>query len=312
MAVDPRDRAGPAERAVTGEQILVGYDGSPDAAFALKWALDEASRSGRPVRLAYVFEWLTVVGWLGPGVAPGAWPDETARREVEELVRRAAAEAAAAHPDLDVTGEVFDGPPALVLQEHSAQAALLVLGSRGHGGFGGLLAGSTAVAVTAHAHCPVVVLRTPSETAPAAPSDGPVVVGVDGSDVSLAALGFAVERAAQRRVPLRVIRAWSPPEPPWRGPGGGAATDADEATAAERDAVNGSLAPWRQSFPELAISVEVAAGGPASLLVEASRGAQLVAVGSRGRGGLRGMLLGSVSQQLIQHALCPVAVVRER
>ncbi|WBB70171.1 universal stress protein [Micromonospora sp. WMMD812] len=295
---------------MSGDHILVGYDGSPDAALALTWALDEAGRSGQPVRLAYVFEWITVVGWLGPGVAPGVWPDETARREVEELVRRAAADAADAHPDLDVTGEVLDGPPALLLQERSAGAALLVLGSRGHGGFGGLLVGSTAVAVAAHAHCPVVVVRTPSGAAPAAPPDGPVVVGVDGSDPSLVALGFAVERAAQRRAPLRVVRAWSPPGPPWQG--GGPATGQDEAVAAERAAVEDSLAPWRQTFPELAVTVDVVAGSPASLLVEASRSAQLVTVGSRGRGGLRGMLLGSVSQQLIQHALCPIAVVRER
>ncbi|RQX46511.1 universal stress protein UspA, partial [Micromonospora chalcea] len=115
------------------EEILVGYDGSPDAAVALNWALDEAGRSGRPVRLAYVFEWLTVTGWIGPGVAPGVWPDEAARRQVEELVRKAAADAAADRPGLTVHGEVFDGPPALVLQERSAEAGMLVLGSRGHG-----------------------------------------------------------------------------------------------------------------------------------------------------------------------------------
>ncbi|MFC3505376.1 universal stress protein [Micromonospora krabiensis] len=295
---------------MSGGPILVGYDGSPDAGHALAWALDEAGRSGRPVRLAYVFEWVTVVGWLGPGVAPGVWPDETARREVEQLVHRAAADAAAAHPDLDVAGEVFDGPPALVLQERSAQADLLVLGGRGHGGFGGLLVGSTAVAVTAHARCPVVVVRSPPETAPAAPADGPVVVGFDGSDPSLVALGFAVERAEQREVPLRVVRAWSPSGPPWRG--GGAPADQEDALAAERAAVEAALAPVRKTYPGLAVTVDVAAGSPASLLVEASRSAQLVAVGSRGRGGLRGMLLGSVSQQLIQHAIAPVAVVRER
>ncbi|MGK5739206.1 universal stress protein [Micromonospora sp. URMC 103] len=303
MAVDPRDRAGSADGAVSGGDILVGYDGSADAQLALRWALDEGGRSGRPVRLAYVFEWMTVGDWLGPGVAPGVWPNETARRKVEELVRRAVADAARAHPDLDVTGEVYDGPPPLVLQERSAEAALLVLGSRGHGGFGGLLVGSTAVAVTAHADCPVVVVR-----APAAPEDGPVVVGVDGSAQSLVALGFAAERAARRRVPLRALRAWSPP--------GTARSDsereADETAAAERAAVEEALAPWRRSFPHLAATVEVTAGNPASLLVDASGGAQLVAVGTRGHGGLRGMLLGSVSQQLIQHARCPVAVVRER
>ncbi|PGH45946.1 Nucleotide-binding universal stress protein, UspA family [Micromonospora sediminicola] len=287
---------------MSDDEILVGYDGSTDASVALDWALDEAGRSGRPVRLAYVFEWLTVAGWIGPGVAPGVWPDETARRQVEELVRKAAADAAAERPGLTVHGEVFDGPPALVLQERSAGAGMLVLGSRGHGGFGGLLAGSTAVSVTAHAHCPVVVVRDGQ-----AATSGPVVVGSDGSPSALRALGFAVERAAQRDVPLRVLRAWEPPGDRWVPPD----FDPQETAATERAAAEAELAPWRESFPDVPVEIEAVPGSAAALLVEASRSAQLVVVGSRGRGGLRGMLLGSVSQQLIQHAHCPVAVVRE-
>ncbi|MFC0003899.1 universal stress protein [Micromonospora siamensis] len=284
---------------MSSDEILVGYDGSADATVALEWALAEAGRSGRPVRLAYVFEWLTVAGWVGPGIAPGVWPDDTARREVEELVRRAAADAAARHPGLTVHGEVFDGPPALVLQERSAEADLLVLGSRGHGGFGGLLVGSTAVSVTAHAHCPVVVVRE-SHPEP----NGPVVVGFDGSESAHLALGFAVERAAQRACPLRVLRV---------SQAGRLSADEAAATLADdRTATEEAVAQWRETFPELAVSVDVTAGSPAAELVEASRAAQLVVVGSRGRGGLRGMLLGSVSQQLIQHAYCPVAVARER
>ncbi|SBT37095.1 universal stress protein [Micromonospora auratinigra] len=288
---------------MSSPEILVGYDGSADATVALNWAMDEAGRSGRPVRLAYVFEWLTVAGWIGPGVAPGIWPDETARRQVEDLVRKAAADAAAERPGLTVHGEVFDGPPALVLQERSTEAGMLVLGSRGHGGFGGLLAGSTAVSVTAHAHCPVVVVR---DGRPA--TSGPVVAGVDGSESALRALGFAVERAAQRDVPLRVLRTWEPPGDRWVPPD----FDPQQAAAAEREAVEADLAQWRETFPDVPVEVRVEPGNPAAQLVEASREAQLVVVGSRGRGGLRGMLLGSVSQQLIHHAHCPVAVVRER
>ncbi|GGM32185.1 universal stress protein [Micromonospora yangpuensis] len=299
---------------MSDEEILVGYDGSADADVALAWALDEAAHSGRPVRLAYVFEWLTVAGWIGPGVAPGMWPDDTARRQVEELVQRAAGDAAARHPGLTVHGEVFDGPPSLVLQERSAQAGLLVLGSRGHGGFAGLLVGSTAVSVSAHAHCPVVIVRTDTGGGGAGAGDavvpgrrsGPVVVGVDGSDSSLLALGWAVERAAQRGVPLRVVRAWSPAQ--YRSQG----FDADEAAATEQTAVADALAPWRETFPAVPVDVEVATQSPQSLLLAASRDAQLVVVGTRGRGGLRGMLLGSVSQQLIQHAASPVAVIRQR
>ncbi|MEU1686417.1 universal stress protein [Micromonospora sp. NPDC005707] len=288
---------------MNGEEILVGYDGSADASVALNWALDEAGRSGRPVRLAYVFEWLTVAGWIGPGVAPGVWPDETARRQVEDLVRKAAADAAADRPGLTVHGEVFDGPPALVLQERSTEAAMLVLGSRGHGGFAGLLAGSTAISVAAHAHCPVIVVRDGRPV-----TSGPVVVGADGSPSSVEALGFAVERAAQRDVPVRALRVWEPPSEGRVPPG----FDAEEANATERAAAEADLAPWRESFPDVPVEVVANPGRPAALLIEESRTAQLVVVGSRGRGGLRGMLLGSVSQQLIHHAQCPVAVVRER
>ncbi|WP_328338621.1 universal stress protein [Micromonospora sp. NBC_00421] len=285
------------------DEILVGYDGSADAGFALDWALAEAQRSGRPVRLAYVFEWLTVAGWVGPGVAPGIWPDDDARRQVDELVQKAASDAAAGCPGVAVHGEVFDGPPALVLEERSAEAGLLVLGSRGHGGFAGLLAGSTAVSVAAHGHCPVVVVREGQ-----AKAAGPVVVGFDGSDQARTALGFAVERAAQRDTPLRVLRASAPPDDRWRP----SEPYAEATLAADRVEIEEALAGWRETFPDVPVTVEIAPARPAAALVEASREAQLVVVGSRGRGGLRGMLLGSVGQQLIQHAHCPVAVVRER
>jgi nucleotide-binding universal stress UspA family protein len=106
-----------------------------------------------------------------------------------------------------------------------------------------------------------------------------VVVGVDGSDSSLLALGFAVERAAQRGVPLHVVRVWEPPAARWRPPG----FDPDEATATERAALEEPLEQWRRTFPNVETTVEVAAGNPASTLVEASRDAQLVVIGTRGR-----------------------------
>ncbi len=284
---------------MNGTEILVGYDGSPDAVRAQEWARAEAARSGRSVHLAYVFEWLTMAGWTGPGGGPSIWPDDAARRQAEKLVRQAAADATS--PELTVTGELYEGPPALVLQELSARAGLLVVGSRGLGGFAGLLVGSTAGSVAAHAHCPVVVVRRDADRRG---QTGHVTAGVDGSEPSLLALGFAVEQAAARKVTLHVLRAWRPspgPRPP-------SAPDAQAVHAELEEA----LARWRRAFPDLQITVEVAKGNPTELLVTASRNAQLVVVGSRGRGGLAGMLLGSVSQQLLHHAHSPVAVVRER
>lgn len=286
-------------------EILVGYDGSEESRGALRWALDEAGRSGRPVRLAYAFEWLDVGGWVGPGAAAGIWPDELARREIDELVRDAVTDAARTHPDLHVRGEVVDGPATLVLQEASKQAGILVLGSRGHGGFTGLLAGSTTVSVTTHAHCPVVVVRgVHPESGTRA---GNVVVGLDGSESSLVALRFAFEQATGRGVPLHVIRAWSRPVPRWTPPD----LHLDDVAARVREDLAGQLADWERQYPQVTVTTEVPTGQPAATLVEASRSAQLLVVGSRGHGGLAGMLLGSVSQQLIHHALCPVAVVHE-
>jgi nucleotide-binding universal stress UspA family protein len=281
--------------------ILVGYDGSEEARAALGWALDEAACTDRPVQLLFALEWVNVGGWIGPGVGPDPWPDEANRREIEAMLRSTAADATASHPGVSVRGEVFDGSAAVLLQERSARAALVVLGSRGHGGFAGLVAGSTAVAVTSHAHCPVVVVRVP------AVPGRPVVVGVDGSEYSLLALGFAFDRAERRGVALRVIRAWTPPATPWRSP----EVDLERINGTERTTMRELLAGWSDRYPGVNVTVDVLAGSPAAALVEATRTAQLAVVGSRGRGGFRGLLLGSVSQQLLQHGECPVAVVRE-
>ncbi|GAB3155613.1 universal stress protein [Micromonospora sonneratiae] len=289
----------------TPHPILVGYDGSDGSRAAVAWALDEGARSGAPVVLAYAFEWMTTAGWIGPGIGVGVWPDDVARKEIESLLRETVAEAARTHPGVDVRGELLDGPPAPLLQDRSAKASVVVLGSRGHGGFAGLLAGSTTVSVSAHAHCPVVVVRDPEPVGSARP--GPVVVGVDGSEESLLALDFALDRADGWKVPVRVIRVWAPPAAKWHPP----EADLARITDSELAAVQEMLIAWREKYPGVTITPEVIIEQPTSALIKASVDARLIVVGSRGRGGFRGMLLGSVSQQLMQHSQCPVAVVRE-
>ncbi|MEV1286495.1 universal stress protein [Micromonospora sp. NPDC049679] len=285
---------------MTTRPILVGYDGSPQSQTALTWALDEAARTHAPVLLAYAFEWFAVAAPIAPEVAN--WPDATARRDAEAMVHVAAAEAAEAHPDVTITGVLVDGPAAVTLTEKSRQASLVVLGNRGHGGFADLLVGSTSVAVSAHAHCPVVVVRgEPTERR------GHIVVGVDGSPCSLLALGYAIEQATERDVHLHVIRTWTPPPPQYTP----LTYDPAKISAAERDALDDLLRNWRDKYPQVQVTAEVVADSPSRVLVNASRNAQLVVVGSRGRGGFRGLLLGSVSQQLLHHSHCPVAVVRE-
>jgi nucleotide-binding universal stress UspA family protein len=288
---------------MTTNPIIVGYDGSDGARAALDWALEEGCGTGAEVRLLFAADWLAVARPIAPG--PPSGPRETASTDAQLMIDSAVAAAKKAHPGVRVTGTVVRGGAAALLLEQSRYASLAVLGSRGHGGFTGLLLGSTGVAVTAHAHCPVVVVRGGPRGTRARP--GHVVAGVDGSRCAQSALGYAFEQAATRRVNLHVVRAWTPPTPRWTPPG----VDQREITAAGRRDLNDLLAGWRDTYPDVSVTAEVIARAPASALIDATRNAQLVVVGSRGRGGFAGLLLGSVSQQLLHHSHCPVAVVRE-
>ncbi|MFB6398638.1 universal stress protein [Polymorphospora lycopeni] len=282
--------------------ILVGYDHSPGSEAALGWALDEAARTGRSVLVAHASEWLTI----SPPVIIGAqpWPDERAREAAQQALDAAVAAASERRDGVVVRGVLADGPPNQRLTELTRDAALAVLGNRGHGGFSGLLLGSTSVSVTAHAHCPVIVVR-PDEPGVAT---GDVVVGVDGSACSVTALDFAFDTAAERDAPLLVVGAWNIPSVPWRPPG----VDVEQMAATERRSLEQLVEERRHRHPAVAVRTEVVADSPAHALMQASAGARLLVVGSRGRGGLRGLLLGSVSQQMLHHARCPVAVVHER
>jgi nucleotide-binding universal stress UspA family protein len=178
-----------------------------------------------------------------------------------------------------------------------------VVGSRGHGGFVGALLGSVSQHCVHHATCPVVVVRGPDTPR----RDGPIVVGLDGSPQSEAALAFAVEAAVARRVPLRAVRVWLDPAVPYvvTGP-----TDWDEEVKRQQGLLAEQLVGWREKYPDLRVEPILMQDRPAHALAQSTGDAQLVVVGSRGRGGLTGMLLGSVSQAMLQHAECPVAVVR--
>ncbi|BCB91895.1 universal stress protein [Phytohabitans suffuscus] len=250
--------------------IVVGYDASQGAEAALAWALDHSSRSGMPITLAFAVEWQ---GFAGPlGLAPAVWPDESARAAGEEAMTAAVARARQSHPDVTISGTVTSGDAAAVLVAQSRQAALVVMGARGHSRFADLMVGSTSTSVSAHAHCPVVVVRGEQP-----PSGGPVVVGYDGSDLARLAVEFAFTEAATRGAGLRLIHAWTPPPPRLQPPG----FDLRLQTAAEQSELAEVAARWQDKYPEVQVSVEAVAGPAAQALVEASRDARLVVVGSR-------------------------------
>jgi nucleotide-binding universal stress UspA family protein len=281
--------------------IVVGVDGSPASRAAIDLAIREARLHGRPLRLVHAFVWPTLGVYVGP--SPQGPPEGGLAAEADRLLREALAYATEGGADLEITGEVVTGAEAPVLLGEAGHAALIVLGSRGLGGFTGLLVGSVAQQVVSYAPGPVLVVRGESR------ETGPVVVGVDGSDVSGDALEFAIVEAAARGADLVVLSTW------WRVPDTREAElplvyDIDDVQESQRRMVAGMVAKHRDRFPDLTVREEVRHGRAARALVEASATAQLVVVGARGRGGFAGLLLGSVSQALLHHAHCPVAVVR--
>ncbi|WP_405096021.1 universal stress protein [Micromonospora sp. NBC_01412] len=284
--------------------VVVGVDGSAIALDAVRTAAREAASRRRPLRIVHAFIWPLMRVTVDP--APGAPAGAGLRNQAERYVAEAVTEAGRIAPEVVVTGAVVDGSPAPVLLAESRDASLLVLGSRGLGGFAGLLIGSATVQLSARAACPVLVVRGESR------ADGPVVVGVDGSELSTEAVGFAFDEAARRGVPLVAVHTWLYPAP--LGPGDILPLVYDlEALAAEEErALAESVAGFAAQYPDVPVQQRLTRGSPAGVLVEESKTAQLVVVGARGRGALAGLLLGSVSHAVLQHAHSPVAILHHR
>jgi nucleotide-binding universal stress UspA family protein len=284
--------------------VVVGVDGSGSAYRAVEWAAAEAVRRGAELRLVRAFSWTTSERPIRDGGRVAQYRDELLKI-ARGQVARAARIAADVRPEVETTTQVAIGAPIEVLGSEARRAQLLVLGDRGLGGLAGLLLGSVAVGLAAHGACPVVIVR--GERAGAGNDESPVVVGIDDSPISEAALAFAFDAAAARGVGLVVVHAWSPtaiddalaPVMDWD-----AATAEEDALLAER------LAGWEQKHPEVAVRRTVVRNGAVRSLVAASREAQLVVVGSRGRGNATGLLLGSVSHGVLHASHCPVAIVR--
>lgn len=282
--------------------IVVGVDGSTSALDAVRWAAQECARHRVPLRLVH--------GYLLPtrGYPEIVMTGNEVRQAMENQARQwldEAREAArAVAPDVAVDTElVLEGPVPLLIGQ-SREARLVVLGSQGLGGFTGLLVGSTAVALAAHGKCPVVVVRG------TAAEGGPVVVGVDGSPASEAAIAFAFEAASTRGVPLTAVMTWT--DFLVDSPYGEArlAIDWAQVEEAEFRLLAQRLAGWQEKFPDVHVDRLVLRDRPVRALLRLAAEAQLLVVGSRGHGGFTGMLLGSTSQALVYHSPCPIAVVR--
>ena len=287
-------------------KIVVGYDGSVTSRRAVTWALQEARSRELSVVLVRSYEPPATSVALGyGGVVPATLVEDLRAEEERELtvgVESAAAEA----PGVEVTGRVLVGSPASVLLGQADTASMIVLGSRGLGGFRGLLLGSVGQQVSSHAHVPVVIVRGASDRQP----NGRVLVAVDGSPASRAAIGYAFDYAARHRMSLHAIHAWEVPVFDAPGVTVPPSLAFEEVEDEEIRLTSETLAGWRQDFPDVAVTDEAMHGSAERLVVEASADADLLVVGSRGRGGFAGLLLGSVSQAALHHSHCPVVVVR--
>lgn len=283
--------------------IVVGLDDSPQSSRALDWAIVEATNRSVPLHLLHALE-TGVTVWspimiVHTDLDDQRWMIEAALKRVHKLA-----------PDLRVTSAIATGPAWAALEAASEAADTVVVGAHGRGVVGSAVLGSTSLHVANHARCPVVVVREPSDDTAAHP-EGPVVVGFDGSPLSDDALAYAFAAAAQHRLPLDLVIAWD--------------TDVlamyrlapslvDEVRAAaehhRHELAEAAAAPWVEKFPQVEVRVHVTPEPAAQALVDRSRGAALVVVGSRGLGNLRGALLGSVSAEALRHAHSPVAIVR--
>jgi nucleotide-binding universal stress UspA family protein len=281
------------EVAMTGTThgIVAGYDGSPGAAQALRWAAREAWARGTTLTVC--------LAWTPDHME---LPTESAlcdlaRQHGQEVLTRGLPYAESVlgpdrvHPDLAA------GPAAQVLCERSRAADMVVAGSCGHGELPGLRLGSVSWQVAGHAFGPVVVVR--GAWRPANQVPGPVVLGADGSPAGQAAITFAFEEAALRDVPLVTVCALT--DAPGR---------LGESHQVEED-FDHALAVAAKEHPDVSVVRQVLPGTPRAALLSAAAGAQLLVVGARGRGGFDEMSLGSIAEAVLLYAPGPVAVVRQ-
>ncbi|MER6671841.1 universal stress protein [Streptomyces sp. NPDC000983] len=285
--------------------VVVGVDGSEQSLDAVRVAAREAGLRGVGLRLVHAFGWPS--SHVPPRMAPWSPASAGVRDLVDDVLGEAERLARTVAPGAEIAREVVLGEPVTVLELESRTACLAVVGSRGLSRFGSLLLGSTASHLAAHSRCPVLVVGGLPDPA------GPVLLAVDGSPRSAAAVEFAFTHASLHGTGLLALHAWntrtervyeSPGDPPFVTYDEGRLRDEEERVLAE------ALGGLGERFPDVEVVSRLVRGRIRHTLIEASAEAGLVVVGARGHGGFGGLLLGSVSQAVLHHARCPVAVVR--
>ncbi|MEV6523771.1 universal stress protein [Longispora sp. NPDC051575] len=284
--------------------VVVGVDGSAFADAALDVAADQAAARGLPLEIMHGF----VLPTLNSSLMAVPYPPEFTMPppEVAETLARAETRVERRHPGLDVDTHLIHTTPAAWLVERSAHAALVVVGSRGTGGFAGLMLGAVSGQVATHAACPVMVVRGETDR----PATAPVLVGVDDREHSVAALEFAFAEADRRGAPLRALYVWHTVPEAGTGSGTQPGSTFIEAVETSERVLAEAMAGFAEKYPQVQVTRALSHDrNPAEILLEESALASLVVVGSRGRGEVVSLLLGSVGYTLIHHADCPVVIV---
>lgn len=282
-------------------RIVVGMDSSDGARYAATWAAQEAKLRGRGLTLAHSVIPTVAAGAFGMGVPPRI-------DLIDELRESAAAELTRMAADLDcpdVLVHVEVGTPSGLLLLASENAELIVLGSRGRGGFAGLLLGSVGTQVTSHADCPVIVMRQAPRIGAAE-----IVVGIDGSPHSLAALEFAFDAASRRQWKITAVHAWDVPSYDLIiSPDGPIPIPMEHVADDEVRLSAEILAGFTERYPDVQVAERLVRSPAIQAILETATEAALIVLGTRGRNAAIGALLGSVSNGVLHKATCPVAVV---
>lgn len=284
-------------------RLSVAVDASAGSDAATRWAAREAVLRSASVTLIHVVTPVTV-GWPTPRQDGNItqWQKDEAEqvlKEAEETLRTSSVDAAT----LTVQSKVLFGSVVGEIVEATNQSELVVVGTRGMNAVGRAILGSVSSGLVHHARCPVAVIHAfETETAS---HTSPILLGVDGSPASAKAIELAFDEASRRGVDIVALYAWSDV-----GAFQGLGLDWRECEAEGLEILDKQLTASCERYPGVQVYQRVVRDQPAKSLIDESRHAQLVIVGSHGRGGFAGMLLGSVSSAVAQSAQAPVIVVR--
>lgn len=278
------------------DRIVVGVDEGTQSALAVEWAAREAEAAGLPLALVHCETDRYAAAVIDPGIVPAM---ELGVRQIDaqQLVDDTVTAVQRIAPSVDIITHIEPGSPVGVLCRQAETAAMVVLGSEGSGLFAELVFGSVCGSLAVRSRCPVVAVR---EHPSPIPSDAPIAVGIDGTEISTSAMNFAFTMAERHGVGLRAVHVLPP------------SVGRDPAEQEKhRWRATESLAVFAERHPDVPIRTEYPVGDPVNVLAARAGSARLLVVGSRGRGVAAGLLSGSVSQALLRNVRGPIAVVRK-